>query len=269
MTRMKNLPEVVSREEWLAVRKALLVKEKELTRSRDRVNAERRCLPMVRIDKSYTFEGPNGAVGLLDLFEGRSQLVMHHFMWMFDVDADGTEHPRDTGCPSCSSAADQIPSNLRQLHARDTTLVAVTRAPYDKIAAFRERMGWTFPWYSSWRSDFNYDFHATVDDRVAPVLVHFRTETELAEAGTPWGESWRVRGDYPGISAFLRVEGEVFHTYSTFGRGIEEFHYGIPYLDLTALGRQEAWEEPKGRASPLGLHVGSPNLRLPDEYDEA
>jgi predicted dithiol-disulfide oxidoreductase (DUF899 family) len=158
---------------------------------------------------------------------------------------------------------------LRQLHVRNTTLVAVTRAPYDKIAAFRERMGWTFPWYSSWGSDFNYDFHATIDERVAPVLVHFRTEAELAEAGTPWGESWRVRGDWPGISAFLRVEDEAFHTYSTFGRGIEEFHYGIPYLDLTALGRQEAWEEPKGRATPLGLHVGGPNMRLPDEYDVA
>jgi predicted dithiol-disulfide oxidoreductase (DUF899 family) len=261
------LPTVVSRDEWLVARKALLVKEKELTYARDALNAERRMLPMVKIEKEYIFEGPNGTVGLLDLFEGRLQLVMHHFMWVFDVDTDGNEHPRDTGCPSCSSAADQIPSNLRQLHVRNTTLVAVTRAPYDKIAAFRERMGWTFPWYSSWGSDFNYDFHATVDDRVAPVLVHFRTEAELAEAGTPWDESWR--GDYPGISAFLRVEDEVFHTYSTFSRGIEEFHYGIPYLDLTALGRQETWEEPKGRATSLGLQVGSPNLRLPDEYDEA
>src|SRR5690242_12497860 len=141
MTTMENLPEVVSREEWLAARKQLLLKEKELTRQRALVNAERRRLPMVRIDKPYTFEGPNGTVGLLDLFEGRQQLVMHHFMWMFDVDADGNERARDTGCPSCSSAADQIPSNLRQLHARNTTLVAVTRAPYEKIAAFCERMG--------------------------------------------------------------------------------------------------------------------------------
>ena len=101
------------------------------------------------------------------------------------------------------------------------------------------------------------------------MLVHFRTEAELAEAGTPWGEEWRVRGDWPGISAFLRVEDQVFHTYSTFGRGIEEFHYGIPYLDLTALGRQEAWEEPQGRAKVLGLNVGGPNIRLPDEYDQA
>ena len=263
MTTMGNLPEVVSPEEWHAARMELLAKEKELTRARDRVNAERRRLPMVRIDKPYTFDGPNGTVGLLDLFEGRPQLVTHHFMWDYDIDADGVEHPRDTGCTSCSSAADRI-GELRNLHARNTTLVAVTRAPYAKLAAFGERMGWTFPWYSSAGSDFNYDFHATVDDRVAPVQIFYRTEAELAEAGTPFTES--MRGDYPGISAFLRVGDDVYHTYSTFGRGIEEFHYGIPYLDLTALGRQEPWEEPKGRAAPLGLHVGGPGLRFPDEY---
>jgi predicted dithiol-disulfide oxidoreductase (DUF899 family) len=259
-------PPIVSPQEWLAARKELLVKEKELTRARDRVNADRRRLPMVRVDKPYAFEGPDGTVGLLDLFEGRQQLVMHHFMWINDVDADGVEHPRDTGCPSCSSAADGI-GNLRQLHVRNTTLVAVTRAPYEKIAAFRERMGWTFPWYSSAGSDFNYDFHATVDDRVAPVQIFYRTEAELADAGMPFTES--MRGDWPGISAFLRVGDEVFHTYSTFGRGIEEFHNGYRYLDLTALGRQEAWEEPEGRAVPLGLQVGGPAMRLPDEYDEA
>lgn len=264
MTRMSNLPEVVSREEWLAARRELLAKEKELTRARDRVNADRRRLPMVRVDKPYTFEGPNGTVSLLDLFEGRPQLVMHHFMWLFDLDADGAEQPRDAGCPSCSSAADGI-GRLRQLHVRNTTLVAVTRAPYATLAAFRERMGWTFPWYSSAGSDFNYDFHTTVDDRVAPVRIFDRTEAELAEAGMPWSES--MRGDWPGISAFLRVEDEVFHTYSTFGRGIEEFHNGYPYLDLTALGRQEVWEEPKGRAAPLGLQVGGPGMRIPDEYD--
>jgi predicted dithiol-disulfide oxidoreductase (DUF899 family) len=258
---MENLPEVVSREEWLAARRELLAKEKELTRLRDRVNADRRRLPMVRLDKPYTFEGPDGTVSLLDLFEGRPQLVMHHFMYGPDW---------DSGCPSCSSAADGI-SGLRQLHVRNTTLVAVSRAPYAKLAAFRERMGWTFPWYSSYGGDFNYDFHATLDDRVAPVLLHFRTEAELAEAGTPWtGGPWTadMRGEeMPGISAFLRVGDEVFHTYSTYGRGIEDFHNGIPYLDLTALGRQEEWEEPKGRATPLGLHVGGPAMRLPDEYD--
>jgi predicted dithiol-disulfide oxidoreductase (DUF899 family) len=257
---MGNLPEVVSREEWFAARKELLAKEKEVTRARDRLNADRRRLPMVRIDKQYAFEGPAGTVDLLDLFEGRAQLVMHHFM--FDPEWD-------QACSSCSSAADGI-SGLRQLHVRNTTLVAVSRAPYAKIAAFRERMGWTFPWYSSYGGDFNYDFHATLDDRVAPVLLHFRTEAELAEAGTPWtGGPWTesMRGtELPGISAFLRDGDDVFHTYSTYGRGIEEFHNGYQYLDLTALGRQEPWEEPRGRAVPLGLQVGGPNLRLPDEY---
>jgi predicted dithiol-disulfide oxidoreductase (DUF899 family) len=261
MSAMGNLPDVVSREEWLAARKELLAKGKELTRARDRVNADRRRLPMVRVDKRYEFGGPAGTVGLLDLFEGRTQLVMHHFMFGPDWDA---------GCASCSSAADGI-GRLRQLHVRSTSLVAVSRAPYEKIAAFRERMGWSFPWYSSFGSDFNYDFHATLDDRVEPVLLHFRTEAELAEAGTPWtGGPWTedMRGEeMPGISAFLRDGDEVFHTYSTFGRGIEDFHNGYQYLDLTALGRQEEWEEPKGRAEPLGLQVGGPAMRLPDEYD--
>jgi predicted dithiol-disulfide oxidoreductase (DUF899 family) len=169
-------------------------------------------------------------------------------------------------CSSCSSAADGI-GKLRQLHVRNTTLVAVSRAPYPKLAAARERLGWTFPWYSSFGSNFNYDFHATLDDRVAPVLDYLLTEAELAEKGTPWTEGRRGE-ELPGISAFLRVGEEVFHTYSTYGRGLEEFHYGIPYLDLTVLGRQEPWEEPKGRATPLGLQVGGPNVRLPDEYDE-
>jgi predicted dithiol-disulfide oxidoreductase (DUF899 family) len=261
MTTMGNLPEVVSPVEWRAARKELLAKEKELTRARDRLNADRRRLPMVRVDKPYTFEGPDGTVHLPELFEGRPQLVMHHFMF---------DPQWDQACASCSSAADEI-GRLRQLHVRNTTLVAVSRAPYPKIAAYRERMGWKFPWYSSYGTDFNYDFHATLDDRVAPVQLHFRDETELAEAGTPWTSGpWTesMRGaELPGISAFLRVGADVFHTYSTYGRGLEEFHNGYRYLDLTALGRQERWEEPQGRATPLGLHVGGPNMRVPDEYD--
>jgi predicted dithiol-disulfide oxidoreductase (DUF899 family) len=252
-----NLPEVVSREEWLSARLELLTEEKKLTRARDRLNAYRRRLPMVRVDKDYRFEGPDGEVGLLDLFDGRVQMVMHHFMFGPDW---------EQGCSSCSSAADQI-GNPRQLHARNTTLVAVSRAPYDKLKAYRERMGWTFPWYSSYGSDFNYDFHATLDDRVAPVRLNFRNEAELAQSGTRWTEYMRGT-EMPGISAFLRVDGEVFHTYSTFGRGIDEFHNGYPWLDLTALGRQEEWEEPADRAVPLGRQVGGPNMRLPDEYDD-
>jgi predicted dithiol-disulfide oxidoreductase (DUF899 family) len=255
MTTMENLPAVVSPEEWLEARLRLLAKEKELTRAPDELNAERRRLPMVRIDKTYTFEGPDGKVGLLDLFDGRPQLVMHHFMYGPDW---------DDGCSSCSSAADGI-GKLRQLHVRNTTLVAVSRAPYPKLAAYRDRMGWEFPWYSSYGSDFNYDFHATLDNRVAPVLMFFRTEAELAETDEPWSDDLNGT-EMPGLSAFLRVDDEVFHTYSTFGRGIQEFHNGYPYLDLTALGRQEEWEEPKGRAEPLGLQVGGPNMRVPDQY---
>jgi predicted dithiol-disulfide oxidoreductase (DUF899 family) len=261
MTTPAGLPEVVTREEWLVARRELLQKEKDLTRARDRLNAERRGLPMVRVDEPYAFDGPDGTVSLLDLFDGRSQLVMHHFMF-----APGW----DEACASCSSAADGI-GRLRQLHVRSTTLVAVSRAPYATIAAYRERMGWDFPWYSSYGTSFNYDFHATLDDRVAPVLLHLRTEAELARTGTPWtAGAWSpaMRGtEMPGLSAFLRVGDDVFHTYSTFGRGLEEFHNGYPYLDLTALGRQEAWEEPHGRATPLGLHVGGPAMRAPDRYD--
>jgi predicted dithiol-disulfide oxidoreductase (DUF899 family) len=143
-----SLPEIVSREEWLAARRELLVQEKELTSARDRLNADRRRLPMVRVDKEYLFDGPDGQVGLLDLFEGRRQLIVHHFMWTYDLDEDGTEHPRDEGCPSCSATADDI-GNLTGLGAQGTTLAAVSRAPIDNIAAFKRRMGWTFPWYSS------------------------------------------------------------------------------------------------------------------------
>jgi hypothetical protein len=138
MTAMNNLPSVVSRNEWFVARRELLIKEKELTRALDRLAAERRRLPMVLVDKPYIFNGPNGPVALLDLFEGREQLVMHHFMFGPDW-----EQP----CPSCSSAADGI-GNLRQLHVRNTTVVAVSRAPYAKLAIFRERLRWTFPWYS-------------------------------------------------------------------------------------------------------------------------
>jgi predicted dithiol-disulfide oxidoreductase (DUF899 family) len=260
-----SLPDVATREEWEAARRALLEEEKALTRRRDALNAKRRELPMVRVDKDYRFEGLNGPASLADLFEGRRQLIMGHFMFQ----------PGWTdGCPSCTAGAVEVSDGLMDhLHARDTTLAYVSRAPLDAIEDYKRRMGWTFPWYSSHGSDFNYDFHATLDDQVAPVLLHFRTEAELAEAGTPWtGGPWTqsMRGEeLPGISAFLRVDDEVFHTYSTYGRGIEEFHNGYHYLDLTALGRQEEWEEPRGRAEPLGLEVGGPAMRLPDEYDSA
>lgn len=259
-----GLPDVVSREEWLVARKELLAKEKEFTRARDALSADRRRLPMVKIDKPYVFVGPHGKASLLELFEGRHQLIVHHFMWPYDFDAEGREVPRDVGCTSCSATADDI-GNLTHLKVRDTTLAAVSRAPFDKIEPFRQRMGWTFPWYSSFGSDFNYDFHATVDETVAPVLLNYRTESELAEVGFHW--SPQRRGDYPGISTFLREGDTVYHTYSTFARGLEQPGGTDYYLDLTALGRQEEWEEPKGRATVLGPQAGSTELRFHDEYD--
>ncbi|MPZ86024.1 MAG: DUF899 domain-containing protein [Actinophytocola sp.] len=257
------LPDVVTGVEWLRARKALLAKEKAATRARDELNAERRRLPMVPVEKPYVFEGPAGSATLLDLFEGRGQLILHHFMWNYDIRPDGTEVPRDAGCPSCSATADNI-GHLAHLNARDVTLCAVSRAPRSLIGPFRERMGWRFPWYSSAGSDFNYDFHATVDERVAPVLLNYRTEAELAAAGTPWGPA--RRGDYPGLSAFLRDGDRVFHTYSTWARGLEQPGGTHAYLDLTALGRQEEWEEPAGRATTLRAKAGSADLRFHDEY---
>ena len=229
-----SLPEVVSRDEWLVARKALLAKEKESTRARDALNAERRRLPMVEIDKDYAFEGPAGRASLLDLFEGRRQLIVDHFMWPDPTVA--------VGCPSCSGRVDQY-GNLAHLHERETTMVVVSRAPLDKIEPFKQRMGWTFPWYSSWGSDFNYDFHVTLDEAVAPVEYNYRDKAELEAAGFT-----QMEGDLHGTSAFLRDGDRVFHTYSTYGRGTEQVGGTHYYLDLTALGRQEDWEEPAGRS---------------------
>jgi len=232
-----SLPEITTRDEWLAARKRLLTREKELTAARDALNADRRRLPMVRVDEAYTFEGPDGTVGLADLFDGRPQLVMHHFMYAPEW---------EDACPSCSSAADGI-AGLSQLYARNTTLVAVSRAPYPKLAAYRERMGWTFPWYSSYGSDFNYDFHVTLDESVTPVEYNFRTPAEYAAAG----KEPPLPGEYPGTSFFLRQDDRVFHTYSSFARGAEMTGGSYYFLDLTALGRQEDWEEPKGRSDSV------------------
>ena len=226
-----SLPQVVGREEWLLARKALLTKEKALTRQRDALNVERRLLPMVEIENEYVFQGPSGEASLLDLFEGRSQLIVGHFMF----DPEWTD-----GCPSCSAGADELaPGLLAHLHARDTTLAHVSRAPLERIEDYKRRKGWTFPWYSSYGSDFNYDFHVTIDETVVPPEYNFRAATEHP--------SGLADGEYPGTSVFLRVGDEVFHTYSSYARGAEWTGGSYAFLDLTALGRQEVWEEPRGR----------------------
>jgi predicted dithiol-disulfide oxidoreductase (DUF899 family) len=236
-----SLPDVVSADEWLAARTALLAREKELTRAKDALNTARRNLPMVRVDKRYTFEGPQGRVGLADLFAGQRQLVLQHFMF----------NPSwEDGCPSCTAAVDQLSEALlRHLRSRNTNYAIVARAPLAKIEKYRAKRGWTIPLYSSYGSDFNYDFHVTLDASVAPILFNYRGPDELRAAGMDWILKTEDQPmEQPGISCFLREGDDVFHTYSTFGRGTElagSGAYGL--LDLTALGRQEEWEEPKGR----------------------
>jgi predicted dithiol-disulfide oxidoreductase (DUF899 family) len=245
-----SLPQVVSQDEWLTARKELLAKEKELTRQRDALNAERRMLPMVKIDKDYVFEGPNGEASLLDLFEGRRQLIIGHFMF---------DPGWDEGCSSCSAGADEVSNGLLEhLHARDTTFAYVSRAPLEKLERYKARKGWTFPWYSSFGSDFNYDFHVTLDESVMPLEYNYRTRAEHERAGT----SYYLEGDQPiempGSSYFLTDGENVFHTYSNYARGAEMTGGSYYSLDLTALGRQEDWEEPKGRAE--SAHSATPDF---------
>lgn len=239
-----DLPSVATRGEWLVERKKLLEKEKEFTRARDALNAERRRLPMVEIAKNYTFEGPGGAVSLLDLFDGRRQLIVYHFMFAPSW---------DEGCPGCSFVTDNI-GHLSHLHARNTSLVLISRAPLDKIERYKERMGWTFPWYSSHASDFNYDFHATVDASRGSVLFNYQDVSE--RAGNRSTESH-------GVSVFLRDGNRIFHTYSTFARGVDMLLGTYNYLDLTPLGRQEDWEEPARRSDGPMMHW----MRRHDQYD--
>ena len=217
-----SLPEVVSREEWLVARKALLAKEKALTRARDALNTERRELPMVRIDKDYVFDGPAGKALLLDLFEGRSQLILGHFMF---------DPSWDAGCSSCSAGADEVSEGLvRHLAVRDTSMAFVSRAPLAKIEAYRKRMGWRFPWVSSGGSDFNFDYQVSyTPDQLAGDGVYHNYKTQ------PMKVSEQV-----GISAFYRnARDEVFHTYSCYGRGVEAVNGTYHWLDLAPKGRDE------------------------------
>src|SRR5262249_41528677 len=226
------LPKVVSREHWLAARLRLLEQGKELTRRRDALNAERRQLPMVKVDKEYVFDGPDGPVSLAGLFGDRMQLVTWHIM--FGPDWDGA-------CPTCTNFMNELsPAVLARLGDCQTAFALVSRAPLAKIEAYQKMHGWALPWYSSYGSDFNYDFAVTLDRSLGQLTYNYRPEPGLLgdEPST----------ELPGASCFLRDAGAIFHTYSAYARGLD--HTDLPYtlLDLTALGRQEAWEEPKGRA---------------------
>jgi predicted dithiol-disulfide oxidoreductase (DUF899 family) len=212
---------VVSKAEWIEARKAHLAREKEFTRLRDQLSAERRALPWVRVDKTYVFEGWQGKVTLAELFGGRRQLIVYHFMF-----GPGWEE----GCPSCSFLADHIDGAAIHLAQRDVTLVAVSRAPWPRIEAFKKRMGWRFPWVSSHGTDFNFDYHVSfTKDQMAKGAVEYN----FAPREFPSEEA-------PGLSVFYRDEhGEVFHTYSAYARGLDLLVGAYNYLDLAPRGRDE------------------------------
>jgi predicted dithiol-disulfide oxidoreductase (DUF899 family) len=227
-----SLPQVVSRDEWLAARKQLLTREKEATRARDALSAARRRLPMVRVEKDYTFTGPDGQVSLLDLFDGRRQLIVYHFM--FD--------PRwDEGCQGCTGYTDAL-GDLSQLQERDTSFVLISRAPLEKLEAYKAKRGWDRPWYSSFGSDFNYDYHATHDASVTPIEHNYRSAAELEQMGTPVHADDGPSESH-GLSVFFRLDDAVFHTYSTYARGVEGLSNDYSLLDVTPYDRQEDWED--------------------------
>lgn len=225
---LAKLPKIVSREEWQRARDQLLVKEKAATRARDALNAERRRLPMVRVEKDYVFEGPGGKVRLLDLFEGRRQLIVYHFMF-----APGVSGWPEAGCPGCSMVVDHL-GPLAHLYARDTSLVLVSLGALANLEAYKKRMGWKVPWVSSEGTSFNSDFGVSTEE-----------------------------GEHFGLSAFLRDSETVYHTYFTTDRAVEAVVSTFTLLDWTVLGRQEKWED-----SPAGWPQTEPYewWRRHDEY---
>jgi predicted dithiol-disulfide oxidoreductase (DUF899 family) len=231
---------IVSQQEWIEARKALLAREKEFTRARDRLSEERRALPWLKVEKPYLFDSAEGSKTLADLFRGRPQLVVQHFMFAPEW---------NEGCKSCSFWADGYERMIPHLAARDTTFVAISRAPLAKLEAFKKRMGWTFDWVSSAASDFNFDYAVsfTPDQVKSGAKVY-----NFGTAGFGTGEA-------PGVSVFYRDQpGDIFHTYSCFARGLDMMNAAYHYLDLTPLGRHE-----EGLPYPMDW------VRLRDQYAPA
>ena len=222
-------PKIVGRDEWLTARKTLLEHEKELTKQRDRVNAERRRLPMVKLEKEYTFEGSNGSAQLTDLFEGQTQLIIYHFMFAPEW---------EKGCGGCTGFVNSL-GDLSMLNQRDTTFALVSRAPFPKLETYKTLKGWTLPWYSSFGSDFNYDFHVTLDETIAPTEYNYRDKAELERLNGPNV----MQGESHGLSVFFHLGNDVFHTYSTYARGVESLTDSYSLLDMTPYGRQEDFED--------------------------
>jgi predicted dithiol-disulfide oxidoreductase (DUF899 family) len=221
ITEIVQNAKISSREQWLAARQELLVKEKELTRQRDAVSAARRALPWVRVEKEYVFDTPQGSKTLAELFDGRRQLIVYHFMWRRDL---------GNGCTGCSFLADHIDGANLHLAHHDVSMVVISRAPLAELEKYKHRMGWRFPWVSSLGSDFNFDFHVSFtpeDLAKGEVYYNYRMSKASLE-------------ELQGISVFYKTaEGEVFHTYSSYARGNEEVLGAYMYLDLTPLGRNE------------------------------
>jgi predicted dithiol-disulfide oxidoreductase (DUF899 family) len=222
-------PGIVSESEWRAARLAHLGREKAVTDELDRVRAERRRLPMTKVTKRYEFDGPKGKVSLEDLFEERRQLVVYHFMF---------DPAWSKGCPGCTSYVDAI-GDLSMLKDRNTTFAVISRAPLAKLDAYKAAKGWDVTWYSSFGSDFNYDFHVTLDERVKPIEYNYRSLEEMQARKGPNG----MKGEEHGLSVFFMLGDDVYHTYSAYARGTESLTDSYQILDVTPYGRQELFED--------------------------
>lgn len=231
-------PPIASPSEWLLERKELLKQEKELTRLYDHVNAQRRRMPMVRTHKQFAFDTPDGTKTLPDLFENRSQLIVYHFMF---------DPSWEQGCKGCTGFINAL-GDLSMLAERDTTFVVISRAPLEKLERYKKEKKWNIQWYSSEKSDFNYDYHATLNPGIVPAEYNYRNKAETEAAV---GHPVKMEGEHHGISVFLRMGSEVFHTYSTYARGCESCTDAYRLLDLTPFGRQEDFED-----SPPGWPQG-------------
>ena len=213
--------EVVSHKEWVSRRAAFLKKEKEFTRIRDELTKERSELPWEEVTKSYVFDGPSGKKTLAELFNGKSQLIVYHFMF---------DPAWENGCKSCSFVADNFDGSTVHLAARDTAFAVISLAPYPKIMRFKERMGWRFPWFSSFGTEFNHDFRVTTDE----VQTEYNYADVMAQEARPY------KGEREGLSVFVQDGDRVFHTYSTYQRGLDLLLNTYNLLDLTPIGRNEA-----------------------------
>ena len=231
--------EILSEAQWLEASRALVAEEKALSEARDRLAAKRRAMPWVKIEKEYVFDGPDGPASLADLFDGRSQLIIYHFMFAPDWDA---------GCPGCSFLSDQVDGARHHFEHNDLSWVAVSRAPVEKIETYRKRMGWNFRWVSSGGNDFNHDFHVffTEEERKKGALYNFEIRADIEMS------------DLPGASAFIMdAEGAIYHNYSSYSRGLEAVLPAYGWLDMAARGRDE------GESGNMGEW-----MRRHDEYQD-